>query len=1367
MLKKESKTMKTRIISMVLSVVMGLGSTLLLGMVVQGAWSSTTSLNVVSPASSVSWSKPQGRLLANKQTILLWPIKLSGLLQEYRSWDAWLGERNSPYLIRDELLVAVRAFAAKMPDLGIETDEPQSDLIMMSGTIGTLNVLLDQLRGHSMLAQFTEDSPAQREEARLAWARSKFDEGLAIPQKLPVLGINVRTNRTANVIWGYADPGAVVEAKLIRGNGPQFLTATVVADARGLYYAYFAWDILAGDVVEVAMGNQLKKLTVPQLRISSDVSATLITVTISSTPQNIVANPEKLKVVVGGASRSMAKNGRGVFIADFATEPFRPGAPSFLVYIDGDGNRIFLPFNISVMNVRRDTSYGLPYASAHTDGISSIVWGYSTPGATLTVTLSQSGSPMFTRTVTADQSGSFSVSVDRLIADGDSVQVSDEVSGRTILVPAMIYNVDPATRTITGTAPAGITLTVSGAPHSLQISIGGNTRQITTSADGTFVADFTANAYLAGLLGTMHYTTPSGDQVYKPLFVADPLIRGKLGDWRADVILGQPDFSQITPNEVVGSEIFNPLGLYVDRSVQPNRVYVYDSGNSRVLGLSHLGYAQGGPEAGQPCTSNSDHPGSVCQVDEYRAADIVLGQPSFNMSACNGDSGYQMYPDVSMAAANTLCGLREEQMSILEGGSGATMATDVQGNLYVLDIFNNRILRYNNPFTTDTIADYVWGQTDFSGVTCNRGAGAYVRSDSRSLCLEAPPGGGDNFAGVAIDSGGNLWVADNQNNRVLRFSFSPTLGRPAEEADLVLGQPGFTTVASGASLNQMNKPASIRVDSSGVVYVADSLNNRVLVFAPPFSNGMSADRVLGSNLARPLGLEIDPNGGLWVNDTSNTRLVHFVNEIQQEVILIADVQGGLGVDRDGNVLVSMAGSFQEAARFSAPTYTLDAKFLRSVPEGGHNQTGPRGTRSGSGLEVAGGQLMYADGARILFWNNPWNLTNYQIADGVVGQSDFQTNPTWEPEFHRMRADTRGRLWVLRGTSPAYILGYELPLQMGATPALTLTSPLPLQGGGIFTWTWTLVLSGLDIQPVCDCLWLSDEESHRVFRIRNASTQPVVDIVLGQLGASGTQCNQGRGLNFPSRDSLCNPGALAFDNAGNLYVADHNLEFDGNLRLLEFDANTIPALPPSAVFGILASQVFGRNGSFTEPNCSSIWEDPMCGPWEPTFDSQGRMVIGFNGYLGPRFPMVYQDPLTNPLPIAALSDLHSMPLSARFDQFDNLYILDHNRMRILIYRNRTVETYTVTGTIRLVSGGPVPDVYIETPGYASGGISDASGVYTLTGIVTGTYILVPSKLFHTFTPVTQTITLPGSMGGYDFIATPASTPTSTYLPLIQR
>ena len=1202
-----------------------------------------------------------------------------------------------------------------------------------------------------MVERVTEDSPARRNEARTAWTKSGGSRNCNIPRHCPVSVLNIRNHWVTNVVWGCTTPGATVGVTLTRDIS-HVLTTTAIANPEGLYYAYLAWDIRDSDIVEVNDGTTTLALPVIPLRASGDASTALVTGTLVPMPEATGGRsgvPYLVDVIVGGAGRRVGADKQGTFTADFSHTAFRPGIPGFLRYTDRAGNRIFAPFSISIINIRRDTPYGRPYGDTHRAGVSSIVWGSATPGATLVVTLTRAGNLVITRTVTTNQVGDFAVSVDRLIEDGDTVQVSDGISAKTVQVPTLTFHADTVTRMITGIAPAGITTTESGAPHSLELSIGNNVRQITTTAVGGFSADFTSSSYLAGLLGILRYTDSDGNRVYKPLFIADPLVRGQPGDWRADAIVGQPDYAQITFNEVVSNKVFNAQGVYVDRSVRPNRVYVYDAGNSRVLGLSHLGLCLAGTHAGQDCTTDSDCPGSSCQIQETRPADIALGQSSFYSSLCNSDSGYQIYPDVPMANATTFCGLPEDANSVSECGSGATMATDAQGNFYVPDFFNNRVLRYNNPFTTDAVADYVWGQADFSGITCNRGAAFYDYSDSRSLCLAPIPGMGDLRAGVAVDSAGNLWVADNFNNRVLRFAFKPTAGIPAQEANLVLGQPDFSPVTSGAGLNQMDKPASVRVDDDGIVYVADSLNNRVLVFEPPLSNGMNATRLLGSGLQRPTGLEFDPQGGLWVTDNDNDRFVHFVNGVMQETINGVDEEAQVGVDSDGNVMAA-GWALQQVLRFSAPTYTWDSAFLRSEPTGSPNRTGPQGVIGGIGLEVATGQLIYADKSRILFWNNPWSLTNYQAADGVVGMPDFQSRE-WEAGFGRMRADNRGRLWVIGGDWPeAQVYGYELPLETGATPVFTLTSPLPLQGGGVLTWTEYLAIGGIEIQHTCDCLWLSDPDNHRVFRIRNASMQPVVDIVLGQLNVSGVQCNQGRGRDFPSRNSLCNPGALTFDQAGNLYVADHNLECNGNLRLLEFDASTIPDAPTSAVFGILATRVFGRNGSFTEPYCLPGEQDPLCGPWEPAFDSRGRMVIGFNGYLGSRFPMVYQNLWTHPLPVAALGDFHSMPLSARFDQFDNLYILDHNRSRILIYRDRQVQTYTVAGAIKTTRGVPIPGVQVEAAGYASSSISDASGMYTLTGLITGTYELLPSKNHYRFVPNTRTVSVPPDRVRQDFV-----------------
>ena len=70
------------------------------------------------------------------------------------------------------------------------------------------------------------------------------------------------------------------------------------------------------------------------------------------------------------------------------------------------------------------------------------------------------------------------------------------------------------------------------------------------------------------------------------------------------------------------------------------------------------------------------------------------------------------------------------------------------------------------------------GQADFAGNLCNRGRGVGA-PDARSLCLRSPVDEGF-VAGVGLDKTGNLWVADNQNNRVLL-----TAGYQADQATLL------------------------------------------------------------------------------------------------------------------------------------------------------------------------------------------------------------------------------------------------------------------------------------------------------------------------------------------------------------------------------------------------------------------------------------------------------------------------------------------------------------------------------------------------------------------------------------------------------
>ena len=761
-------------------------------------------------------------------------------------------------------------------------------------------------------------------------------------------------------------------------------------------------------------------------------------------------------------------------------------------------------------------------------------------------------------------------------------------------------------------------------------------------------------------------------------------VRGLAGDLWADVIIGQPDFNEVVPGEVGPNTVFNPGGVIVDRSVRPNRIYVYDGGNSRVLGFSRVGYCKDGPDAGKPGTCDSDFPGHGILLVEGIGADLVIGQPSFSRASANGHGNFDTWPNVPPASPTTLATMPVDQISPGEGGSFANMAVDDHGNLYVPDWCNHRVLRYDSPFETDTIADAVWGQEDFAANSPNHGLG-YGKPDASGFAFRSPANLGF-VGGVGLDAQGNLWVCDNENNRVLRLPYDGATGMPAKTADLVLGQPDFASCERGNAPNRMSAPAAVRVDARGTVYVADSLNDRVLVFAPPLKNGMDASGTLGDDIKFPQGLELDPaTGGIWVVDTNHSQALLFVNGRISRV-LISDVprqtrgegpiqgdregmpfhmtepRGGIGIDSDGNVYIACSTNVQDIWRFPAPlpeprkgvAHCTDLRlFNRASSDRWSCETELQSAR---GVAVVNGQLIVADAFAVVFWNGVGALSNGAKASGIVGAKSLRS-PTLGDPYGRLRADKAGHLFAVRGPD---VEVYRLPLKNADMPVLTIKPPLPLAGGGEFAWTGFLNVGGIAAAPDGSFIWLTDPSISAVFRVRDPLTKPVVDVVLGHPNLDEKRPNNG---GEPGPDTLSYPGAVALDPRGNLFVSDHALEVSGNHRLLEFDAALFPKRPDKALFAIPASRVWGHGGRFT--GTKDARENLEV--FEPAFDSKGRMIVGLNGYSGKRFPFVFGDPFTHAAPVAVLGDFHSMPYAATFDEDDNFYITDLNRARVLIYR----------------------------------------------------------------------------------------------------
>jgi sugar lactone lactonase YvrE len=201
-------------------------------------------------------------------------------------------------------------------------------------------------------------------------------------------------------------------------------------------------------------------------------------------------------------------------------------------------------------------------------------------------------------------------------------------------------------------------------------------------------------------------------------------------------------------------------------------------------------------------------------------------------------------------------------------GNPTAIAFDSKGDLWVVDNSNNRVLEYKPPFSIGEAASLVIGQTSLTGT-----------GDS------SPSGGLFGPTGLAFDAGGNLWVVDSGNNRVLEFKSPFTNG---ESASLVIGQPTFGGYIGTTTSGGLNSPSYVAFDPSGNLWVTDQGNNRVLEFTAPFSTGQKAFRVIGqenftssapastaNGLFEPLGIAFDSKGDLWVVDSANHRVLEY------------------------------------------------------------------------------------------------------------------------------------------------------------------------------------------------------------------------------------------------------------------------------------------------------------------------------------------------------------------------------------------------------------------------------------------------------------------------------------------------------------
>jgi hypothetical protein len=352
-------------------------------------------------------------------------------------------------------------------------------------------------------------------------------------------------------------------------------------------------------------------------------------------------------------------------------------------------------------------------------------------------------------------------------------------------------------------------------------------------------------------------------------------------DYAANFVYGQNGlFTTSTSNQpsLSASTLTFPQGVVYDVF---GGVYIADGGNNRILYFQTSTsttplrvYGQGGS-----FTSNTANLGGILATSLSSPYGVALDSANGLYVADTRNNRVLYYPSASTTATAVYGqGGSFSTNTANNGGISSTslavpsgVALDGNGNLYVSDSGNNRVLRFTigNP-----IATAVWGQSSFATGSINQG----LSSGTTASALNFPNG--------VVATANGLFIADTYNNRVLFYAGY------VSSATAVYGQSGSYTSRSVQPLSagSLSAPTELTYNyTSQSLYISDSLNNRVVYYYGPSTVGAAVVYGQGGSMttnnggtpvsSRTLAANIKGlslwGGQLLISDTSNNRVLRF------------------------------------------------------------------------------------------------------------------------------------------------------------------------------------------------------------------------------------------------------------------------------------------------------------------------------------------------------------------------------------------------------------------------------------------------------------------------------------------------------------
>jgi len=587
------------------------------------------------------------------------------------------------------------------------------------------------------------------------------------------------------------------------------------------------------------------------------------------------------------------------------------------------------------------------------------------------------------------------------------------------------------------------------------------------------------------------------------------------------------------------------------------------------------------------------------------------------------------------------------------------IAVAANGNLFVADTSNQTIRK----ITPDHVVSTYVGQPGRAGATDSSGFAAQFNYPR----------------GVAVDRLGNFYVADGQNHTIRKVS-------PDRQVTTLAGLAGAPGSADGVGADaRFNNPNSVAVDADGTVYVADLGNSTIRKITPngavttlaglAGSSGVSDGRGSAARFVQPSAVAVDRNGLVYVTDFSADTVRTIAPDGTVTTIAgLANTPGtadgagsaarfffpaGIGVDASGNLYVSeyKNGTIRKITPDHVVT-TLAGDPDVSGSNDGVGRAAHFYTPAGDAVDDQGNVYVADSGnSSIRAVSSAGVVATIAGHPGSAGSVDGTGHDARFNYPAAVAADVSGNLYVADG------LGRTVRKITSAGVVTTLAGSAGQIGStdGRGTAARFGFPEGIAVDAAGN-VFVADGDN---FTIRKITPSGDVSVFAGQTGRPGTADGTGTAAQFNE------PVGLAFDNAGNLFVADRG-------------GATIRRITPAGAVSTYAGQP-GMPGNIN--GTSDVAR--FVGPRTVAVDPRGNVLVGDgNGTIREvtpdRFVTLYagvpteRRPTDGPLAVARFGSTDGLAI----DPLGNIFVADATANAI-----RRIDSRGMVTTVGGVAGVP--------------------------------------------------------------------------------